>query len=163
MSGEAEQEFFAHGIAEDIITALSKISGLFVIARNSSFAYQGKAINVRDVSEALGANSILEGSVRKAGNRVRITAQLADGESGGHLWAERYDRDLEDIFAVQDDVTQQIVAALEVTLKAGESERLTKHETDNVKCYDCLLRGRELFIRKAYPSDPGFSRCCVQR
>ena len=147
MSGDQEQEYFADGIAEDIITSLSKISGLFVIARNSTFTYKGQSVNVQEVSQALGVRNVLEGSVRKAGNRVRITAQLIDGASGGHLWAERYDRDLEDIFEVQEEVTQKIVEALEVTLKAGEGEALVQHETMDLACYDCLLRGRELFMR----------------
>ena len=147
MSGDPEQEYFADGIAEDLITALSKVSELFVIARNSTFTYKGQAVKVEQVSDELGVKFVLEGSVRKAGNRVRITAQLIDGGTGGHLWAERYDRDLEDIFAVQDEVTQQIVSSLEVTLKAGESQRLASHETDDVNAYDCLLRGRELFMR----------------
>ena len=139
MSGDPEQEYFADGIAEDIITALSKVSGMFVIARNSSFTYKGQAVPVQKVSNALGVRHILEGSVRKAGNRVRITAQLVDGTSGGHLWAERYDRDLKDIFAVQDDVNQQIVSALEVELKAGEDKRLvsTKPMTWSVTTFCC--------------------------
>ena len=151
MSGDPEQEYFADGIAEDIITALSKLSELFVIARNSTFTFKGQSVKVQQVSSELGARYVLEGSVRKAGNRVRITAQLVDGETGGHLWAERYDRDLEDIFEVQDEVTQQIVAALEVTLKSGESERLASHETDDVDVYDCLLRG----ARAAHSLNPG--------
>ena len=155
MSGDPEQEYFADGIAEDIITALSKVSGMFVIARNSSFTYKGQAVPVQKVSNALGVRHILEGSVRKAGNRVRITAQLVDGTSGGHLWAERYDRDLKDIFAVQDDVNQQIVSALEVELKAGEDKRLVEHETDDVVCYDFLLRGRELPGRASPPHRAG--------
>ena len=151
MSGDPEQEYFADGIAEDIITALSKLSELFVIARNSTFTFKGQSVKVQQVSSELGARYVLEGSVRKAGNRVRITAQLVDGETGGHLWAERYDRDLEDIFEVQDEVTQQIVAALEVTLKSGQSERLASHETDDVDVYDCLLRG----ARAAHSLNPG--------
>ena len=118
-----------------------------MIARNSTFTYKGQSVNVQDISQSLGVRNVLEGSVRKAGNRVRITAQLIDGESGGHLWAERYDRDLEDIFEVQDEVTQKIVEALEVTLKAGEGEALVQHETMDLACYDCLLRERELFMR----------------
>jgi len=112
MSGDPVQEYFADGISEDIITALSKLSQLFVIARNSSFTFKGKAVHIGEVSRKLGVRFILEGSVRKAGNRVRITAQLIDGASSGHLWAERYDRNLDDIFAVQDEVTHEIVAAL---------------------------------------------------
>ncbi|TIM13673.1 MAG: adenylate/guanylate cyclase domain-containing protein, partial [Mesorhizobium sp.] len=116
MSGDAEQEYFADGISEDTITALSKLSQLFVIARNSSFTFKGKNVNVQEVGRNLGVRYVLEGSVRKSGNRVRITAQLIDATTGGHLWAERFDRDLTDIFAVQDDVTQHIVGALALNL-----------------------------------------------
>ena len=112
MSGEAEQEYFADGISEDTITALSKLPQLFVIARNSSFTFKGRNVNVQEVGQKLGVRYVLEGSVRKSGNRVRITAQLIDAATGGHLWAERFDRDLTDIFAVQDDVTQHIIGAL---------------------------------------------------
>src|SRR5687768_11203707 len=114
MSGDAEQQYFADGITEDIITDISKVSGMFVIARNSAFTYKGKAVNLTQVGRDLGVKHVLEGSVRKAGNRVRITAQLIDAASGGHLWAERYDRNLDDIFAVQDEVTREIVKALRV-------------------------------------------------
>ena len=144
MSGDPEQEYFADGIAEDIITALSKLSQLFVIARNSSFAFKGRNVDVRDVSRNLGVRYVLEGSVRKSGNRVRITSQLIDAETGGHLWAERFDRDLTDIFAVQDDVTQQIVAALALNLSADDRQRLLTEHTDNLEAYDLFLRGREL-------------------
>ncbi len=142
MSGDQEQEYFSDGITEDIITDLSKLSGLFVIARNSAFAYKGKATNVAQVAAELGVRYVLEGSVRKAGQRVRINAQLIDGMSGGHLWAERYDRDLEDIFAVQDDVTQCIVAALEVRLSADEKQRLKAKGTTNLEAHDWFLKGR---------------------
>ena len=144
MSNDPEQEYFSDGITEDIITDLSKVSGLFVIARNSTFTYKGKAVNIPDVCRELGVRFALEGSVRKAGNRVRITAQLIDGSSGGHLWAERYDRDLTDIFAVQDDVTQQIVAALKVTLSATEKSLIADGGTKNVEAHDLFLRGRGL-------------------
>ncbi|HJO68250.1 MAG TPA: adenylate/guanylate cyclase domain-containing protein, partial [Rhodospirillales bacterium] len=143
MSGDPEQEYFSDGIAEDIITDLSKVSGLFVIARNSSFAYKGKSPNVQEVCQDLGVRTVLEGSVRKAGNRVRVTAQLIDGESGGHLWAERFDRDLEDIFAVQDEVTQEIVSALRVQLSADEKARLGRGGTDNLEAHDLCLKARE--------------------
>ena len=123
MSGDPEQGYFADGITEDIITDLSKVSGLFVIARNSSFAYKGKSPDVRQVSRELGVRYVLEGSVRRAASRVRINAQMIDGTTGGHLWAERYDRDLADIFAVQDEVTRTIVGALKVKLTAGEEAR----------------------------------------
>ena len=121
MSGDAEQEYFADGISEDIITALSKLPQLFVIARNSSFTFKGKNVDVQEVGRELGVRYVLEGSVRKSGNRVRITAQLIDATTGGHLWAERFDRDLTDIFAVQDDVTQHIVGALALNLTRGRS------------------------------------------
>jgi adenylate cyclase len=145
MSADPEQEYFADGIAEDIITDLSKISGLFVIARNSAFTYKGKAVDLKQLSRELGVRHVLEGSVRKAGNRVRITAQLIDGTTGGHLWAERYDRDLHDIFEVQDDVTGEIVAALKVHLTPDERQRVKKRSTVNLDSYDLFLRGRELF------------------
>jgi adenylate cyclase len=149
MSGDVEQEYFADGISEDIITALSKLSQLFVIARNSSFTFKGKNVHVREVSKDLGVRYVLEGSVRKSGNRVRITSQLIDATTGGHLWAERFDRDLTDIFAVQDDVTRQIVAALEVNLAQGDRKLLTTEHTDNMEAFDCFLRGRELWWRHA--------------
>ncbi|TGS57702.1 adenylate/guanylate cyclase domain-containing protein, partial [Mesorhizobium sp. M1D.F.Ca.ET.183.01.1.1] len=120
MSGDIEQDYFADGISEDIITALSKLSQLFVIARNSSFTFKGQNVQVQEVGRKLGVRYVLEGSVRKSGNRVRITAQLIDATSGGHIWAERFDRDLTDIFAVQDDVTQQIVGALALNLAEGD-------------------------------------------
>ena len=144
MSGDPEQEYFSDGISEDIITDLSKIAGLMVIARNSSFAYKGRSIDVRAVGRDLGVRSVLEGSIRRAGNRVRITAQLVDATTGAHLWADRYDRDLTDIFAVQDDVTRRIVDALKVTLSPAERTRLTDSGTPNIDAYDCYLRGREL-------------------
>ncbi|MBB3524256.1 tetratricopeptide repeat protein [Rhizobium sp. 268] len=143
MSGDAEQEYFADGISEDIITALSKLSQLFVIARNSSFTFKGRNVNVQEVGDSLKVRYVLEGSVRKSGNKVRITAQLIDATTGGHQWAERFDRDLTDIFAVQDDVTQQIVGALELKLTAGDHLRLATEQTQNLEAYDCFLRGRE--------------------
>ena len=146
MSGDAEQEYFADGISEDIITALSKLSQLFVIARNSSFTFKGRNVNVQEVGRNLGVRYVLEGSVRKSGNRVRITAQLIDATTGGHLWAERFDRDLTDIFAVQDDVTQQIVGALALNLTEGDQQRLATEHTDNLEAYDCFLRGREAVV-----------------
>ena len=144
MSGDPEQEYFSDGISEDIITDLSKIAGLMVIARNSSFTYKGRSVDIRDVGRDLGVRSVLEGSIRRAGNRVRITAQLIDATNGAHLWADRYDRDLTDIFAVQDDVTRRIVDALKVTLSPAEKARLANSGTPNVDAYDCYLRGREL-------------------
>jgi adenylate cyclase len=147
MSGDAEQEYFADGISEDIITSLSKLSQLFVIARNSSFTFKGRNVNVQEVGQNLGVRYVLEGSVRKSGNRVRITAQLIDATTGGHLWAERFDRDLTDIFAVQDDVTQQIVDALALNLTEGDQQRLATEQTDNLEAYDCFLHGREQLWR----------------
>ena len=149
MSGDPEQEYFSDGISDDIITDLSKVAGLTVIARNSSFAYKGRAVDVRTIGRELAVRSVLEGSIRRAGQRVRITAQLIDAASGAHVWAERYDRDLTDIFAVQDDVTHRIVEALKVTLSAAENARLTDGEKVNVDAYDCILRGRELLAAPA--------------
>ncbi len=144
MSGDPEQEYFSDGISEDIITDLSKVGGLLVIARNSSFAYKGKSVDIRAVVRELGASSILEGSIRRAGNRVRINAQLIDASSGGHLWADRYDRDLTDIFEVQDEVTREIVGALKVALTPAEEARITNAATGNPEAHDALLRGREI-------------------
>ena len=145
MSRDPEQEYFADGIAEDIITDLSKISSLFVIARNSAFTYKGKPVHLQEVSRELGVRYVLEGSVRKAGNRVRITAQLIDGSSGGHVWAERYDRELTDIFEVQDEVTGEIVAALKVHLTPDERRRVESRGTSSLEAYDRFLRGRQHF------------------
>jgi len=146
MSGDLEQEYFSDGISEDIITDLSKVSGLIVIARNSSFAYKGRTPDIRAVGRELGVSAVLEGSVRRAGNRVRITAQLIDTRTAAHLWAERYDRDLTDIFAVQDEVTLQIVDALKVSLKPAERAVLAEQPTSSVDAHDFFLRGRELWL-----------------
>jgi adenylate cyclase len=145
LSGDPEQEYFSDGITEDLITDLSKLSGLFVIARNSVFLYKGKAIKPEQISQALGVRYVLEGSVRKAGNRVRITAQLIDTTTRYHLWAERYDRELQDIFAVQDEVTRKIVTALEIKLTEGEQKRLGRAATNNVEAYEYFLRGLEYY------------------
>jgi adenylate cyclase len=144
MSGDPEQEYFSDGITEDIITDLSKIGGLLVIARNSSFTYKGKSVDIRVVGRELGVSSVLEGSIRRAANRVRITAQLISAESGGHLWAERYDRDLTDIFAVQDEVTQHIVEALKVKLTADEAARVADAPTQSPEAHDLFLRARAI-------------------
>ena len=146
MSSDPEQEYFSDGVSEDIITDLSKMSGLFVIARNSAFAYKDKASNVPDVCRELGVRFALEGSVRKAGNRVRITAQLIDGITGGHVWAERYDGDLTDIFEVQDNVTQQIVSALKITLSEAEKSLIGDSGPKNVDSHDLFMRGRQLLF-----------------
>jgi adenylate cyclase len=153
MSGDPEQEYFSDGISEDIITDLSKIADLTVIARNSSFAYKGRSVDVRVVGRELGVRSVLEGSIRRAGSRVRITAQLIDATTGGHLWAERYDRDLTDLFAVQDDVTRRIVDALKLTLSPAEKARLSATGTSNIEAYDISLRGRELMLGNTKNAD----------
>ncbi len=147
MSGDADQEYFSDGISEDIITDLSKVGGLVVIARNSSFAYKGKNVDIRTVGRELNVGAVLEGSIRRAGNRVRITAQLIDATTGGHLWAERYDRDLTDIFAVQDEVTGEIVKALKITLTPQERSLLAAGGTVSVEAHDLVLRARELLLR----------------
>src|SRR5205807_3904003 len=123
MSGDPDQEYFADGMVEEIITALSKLHWFFVIARNSSYTYKGRAIDVKQVGRELGVRYVLEGSIRKGGNRLRITAQLVDAESGNHVWAERYDRDIGDIFAVQDEITERVVSAIEPELYAAENVR----------------------------------------
>ena len=146
MSRDPEQDYFSDGLSEDIITDLSKVSALFVIARNSAFAYKGNALKIPDICRELGVRFALEGSVRRAGNRVRITAQLVDGSHGGHLWAERYDRDLTDIFEVQDDVTRHIVAALKVALTEAEQSLIADSGTTNTQAHDLFLKGRELLF-----------------
>ncbi len=142
MSGDPEQEYFSDGITEDIITELSMISGLFVIARHSTFTYKGQSVTLKQVGRELGVRYVLEGSVRKAGNRIRITAQLIDSATEHHLWAERYDRDLEDVFAVQDEVARSVAAAMAVALKPHEGERIGRPPTDNIEAYDLYLRTR---------------------
>jgi len=155
MSDEPEQVYFSDGIAEDIITDLSKISGLFVIARNTAFTYRGRALNLKEVCGELGVRFALEGSVRRAGSRVRITAQLIDGTSGGHLWAERYDRELTDIFEVQDEVTREIVAALRVRITPDERRRVESRGTNSIEAYDRFLQGRQLFWQHTRASVEG--------
>ena len=140
LSGDPEQDYFADGMVEDIITGLSRIKWLFVIARNSSFTYKGRAVDVKQVGRELGVRYVLEGSVRKAANRVRITGQLIDAEDGRHLWAERYDRDLTDMFALQDEITVSVVGAIEPNLRRAEIERVRRKRPDNVDAYDLLLR-----------------------
>jgi len=172
MSGDPEQEYFSDGITEDIITDLSKISGLFVIGRNNVFAYKGKTVKLQQVAAELGIRFILEGSVRKAGQRVRITGQLIDGRDGGHLWADRYDRDLTDIFALQDEITKAIVSQLKVKLLPDEKKAIGQAPTGNIEAYTYYLRGREFFHRgsrsyyvlakrmfsKAIELDPNYAR-----
>ena len=145
MSGDPEQEYFSDGITEDIITDLSNISGLFVIGRNTSFAYKGKTIQLQQVAAEMGVKFILEGSVRKVGERVRITGQLIDGATGGHLWASRYDRDLTDIFAIQDEITKTIVSQLEIKLLPAEKKAISQVPTQNVEAYTYYLQGRQFY------------------
>jgi len=171
MSGDPGQDYFGDGLAEDIITDLSKISGLFVIARNSTFAYKGRQVDLRRLSRDLGVRYVLEGSVRTAGNRLRISAQLIDGTTGGHVWADRFDREMTDVFAVQDEVVRAIVSTLGPTLTASERTRLGQRGTEDEQAYDYFLRGREqdhvdtreanararALLGKAIERDPGFS------
>jgi len=145
MSGDPAQEYFSDGITEEIITALSKVRDLFVIARNSTFTYKGKSIKVQQVSRELGVRYVLEGSVRRAGDRLRITAQLVDALTGRHIWAERYDRNLKDIFALQDEITIKILTALQVTLTNGQEARLYTKGTDNLDAYLKRVQSKEYF------------------
>ena len=147
MSGDPEQEYFSDGISEDIITALSKLRWFFVIARNSSFVYKGKAVHLRQVAEELGVGYVVEGSVRKGGDRLRITVQLNDAATGSHIWAERYDRGIADIFAVQDEITEAIVAAIEPQLYASESFRAQRKPPDNMDAWDLAMRGLSHYWR----------------
>jgi adenylate cyclase len=172
MSGDSEQEYFSDGISEDIITDLSKVSGLFVIGRNSSFAYKGQSPDLMRVAADLGVRYVLEGSVRKAGERVRINAQLIDGATGGHVWADRYDRDLTDIFAIQDEITEAIVGQLRIKLLPDEKKAITEAQTHDVEAYTYFLKGRQFFNNstrvllrlarqmfvKATESDPTYAR-----
>ncbi len=172
LGGDPEQEYFADGITEDLITELSRFQELRVIARNSVLIYKTKPVRVQEVGRDLGVRYVLEGSVRKAGGRVRITAQLVDAGTGHHLWAERFDRDLADIFAVQDEVTGRIVATLAGKLAESERRRARSGQTENLEAYDCVLRGRELWERftpkdnrearrlyeKAIELDPDYAR-----
>ncbi len=145
LSGDPQDDYFSEGITEDIITDLSKVSGLFVVGRHTSFAYKGKSENLERVAADLGVRYLLEGSVRKAGNRLRITGQLIDGGSGGHVWAERYDRDLTDIFAIQDEITRTIVEQLKVRLVPAEINAIGQAPTASVEAYNFYLKGRQFF------------------
>jgi adenylate cyclase len=149
MSGDPEQEYFSDGITEDIITDLSNVSGLFVVARNTAFTYKGKPVKVQQVAKELGVRFILEGSVRKAGSRVRVTGQLIHGKDGGHVWAARFDRDLTDIFAIQDEITHAIVEQLKVKLLPQEKKSIKQTPTDNVEAYTFYLRGRQFMERRS--------------
>jgi adenylate cyclase len=165
MSGDAEQEYFSDGTTEDIITDLSKVSALGVIARNTAFQFKGKNVDVPQVARQLRVSHVLEGSVRKAGGRVRITAQLIDGISGEHVWAERYDRDLNDIFALQDEISEAIVKALKLKLLPEEKKAIEGRGTDSVEAYDLYLMARQLFFsgnRGDARSLEGIIRLCRQ-
>src|SRR5262245_37637353 len=143
LSGDPTQEYFSDGVTEDLITGLSNVSGLFVIARNSVFTYKGKVVKVGDVGRDLGVRYVLEGGIQRAGSRVRITAQLVDATTGYHIWAERYDREVRDIFTLQDEVTQQIIRALAVKLTDAERGRMGRAPTGSLEAYDLVLRGHE--------------------
>ena len=172
MSGDPEQEYFSDGITEDIITDLSKVSGLFVIGRNTSFTFKGKSVDLPEVAAKLGVKFILEGSVRKAGQRVRVTGQLIDGTTGGHIWADRFDRDLTDIFEIQDEITRTIVEQLKIKLLPKEKKAIAQAPTSNVEAYTYYLKGRQFFhnstrvllglsrqmFSKATELDPNYAR-----
>jgi TolB-like protein/class 3 adenylate cyclase len=147
MSGDPEQEYFADGISEDIITGLSKLRWFFVIARNSSFIYKGKALDVKRAAGELGVRYVLEGSVRKGGNRVRITAQLIDAATNNHIWADRYDGDLTDVFALQDEITKKVVAAIEPKLLEAEGIRSQSRATEDLGAWDVVMQANSLFWR----------------
>ncbi|UPK27760.1 winged helix-turn-helix domain-containing tetratricopeptide repeat protein [Bradyrhizobium sp. 195] len=172
MSGEAEQDYFSDGISEDIITALSKLRWFFVVARNSSFVYKGRAVHIREVARELGVRYVVEGSVRRSGDRVRISAQLNDVSTGSHLWAERYDRELADIFAVQDEITEAIVAAIEPQLYAAESFRAQQKPPGSLDAWDLVMRAlshhwrstlednaaAQALLEKAVAIDPAYGK-----
>jgi TolB-like protein/class 3 adenylate cyclase len=176
MSDDPKQEYFSDGITEDLITDLSKISGLFVIARNSMFTYKGKPVKIRQVAEELGVRYVLEGSVRKAAEKVRITAQLIDATAGHHIWADRYDGNMGDVFALQDKITRKIIAALALKLSGSEQEQITRKETDNPEAYSAFLQGlgyyRQykpedlaqaiIYFKKAIELDPNYSRAYAE-
>jgi adenylate cyclase len=147
LSEDPKQDYFSDGLTEEIITALSKIDSMFVIARNSTFTYKGKPVKVKQVAEDFGVRYVLEGSIRKAGDRLRITAQLIDALKGHHLWADRYDRDLKDIFAIQDDITKKIMTALQIKLTEGEQARVLAKGTDNLDAYLKVLQGDEQYYQ----------------
>jgi TolB-like protein/cytochrome c-type biogenesis protein CcmH/NrfG len=170
LSGDSEQEYFSEGISEDIITALSKLRWFYVVARNSSFVYKGKSVHLKEIGEELGVGYVVEGSVRKDGDQVRITAQLVDVVTGSHLWAEHFDRDLKDVFAVQDEITQAVVAAIEPQLYAAEHFRSARKTPDNMDAWDLVMRALQHYWRvtrqdnlvaqalleKAIAVDPGY-------
>jgi adenylate cyclase len=172
ISGDPEQEYFADGMVEEIITALSRLRWFFVIARNSTFTYKGRAVDVKEVGRELGVRYVLEGSVRKSANRIRVTAQLVEAATGNHVWAERYDRDLADIFAVQDEITERVVAAIEPELYAAEHIRSQSKPPDSLDAWECVIRAlsligqgtrdenteAEALCRRAIAIAPGYAR-----
>ena len=162
MSGDSEQEYFADGVADEIITALSRCSSLFVIARNSSFTYKGKAIDVRQVGRELGVRYVLEGSVRRSGNRLRFTGQLIDASTGAHIWADRFEGDSIDIFDLQDRITERVVAIIEPNLQRAEIERLKQKPASNLDAYDLLLRAQQLEYEFTEQSLADAVRCLEQ-
>ena len=183
MNGDAEQEYFADGIVEDIITALSRFSSLFVIAGNSSFSYKARVVDVKQIGRELGVRYLLEGSVRKAGNRIRITGQLIDASTGAHIWADRFEGRLEDVFDLQDQITSSVVGAIVPKLDQAEIERSRRKPTENLDAYDYYLRGiaavhlstreagiKDVDVNRATELDPNFAvaygmagRCYSQR
>jgi adenylate cyclase len=160
ISGDPEQEYFSDGVSEDIITDLSKVSALFVVARNTAFTFKGKSVEITEIARRLNVSHVLEGSVRRAANRVRITAQLIDGATGGHAWAERWDRDLTDIFALQDEISQAIVAALKVKLLPEEKKAIEKRGTDNLEAHKLYLMARRYFVGSAISRNELVIRLC---
>ncbi len=172
MSGDAEQEYFGDGLAEDIITALSRVRGFFVIARNSTFAYKGKSVDVRQIARDLGVRYVLEGSVRRSGDRLRVTGQLIDASSGAHVWSERYDRAVTDIFAVQDEITESVVASIESQVYAAENVRSEGKPTESLTAWGCVVRAMPYvwswaaqdnqnavgLLKQALEADPSYAR-----
>ena len=163
MSGDPEQEHFCDGLVEDIITTLSKLVGLRVIARNSSFVYKGRSVDVREAAKQLGVRYILEGSVRKSGNRIRITAQLIDAKDGAHVWAERYDRAIDDIFAVQDEITLVLATEMQVKLTEGEQARLRYTTTHNVEAWTYWVQGLASFRQAVTKENNASALLCWEK
>jgi adenylate cyclase len=163
MSGDPEQDFFADGLVEDIITTLSKLSGLLVIARHSSFVYKGRAVDVRTVAAELGVRYLLDGSVRKTARRIRITAQLIDAKAGTHLWAQRYDRGMDDIFAIQDEITLMLATEMQVALTEGEQARLRYVTTSNVEAWNNWVQGLSYFRQAVTREQVGAARPCWEK
>ncbi len=162
MSGDPEQDYFGDGITEDIITALARIPRLFVVARHSTSVYKGQAVDIKRVGREQGVRFVLEGSVRRSGNRIRITAQLIDASTGNHRWADRYDRELNDVFAVQDEITRNVTVAVQVELTAGEQAHLWAGGTDNIEAWECVVRGNGYAHRHGH-ADNQEARCLADR